>query len=258
MSRTPDIMRFFTVVIPAGLMWLVLLSGLPVMAEPEPAKEDADQEEVEESHSDRDLIKDVMNKIERLPNGDIRLGDITLNRDSKTLSFPGEMNLRRGPLEVLIATSRGRLHESLLKSDARPSHVQTLLYLLGLENGARMPDDETEQGSLVDINISWEEDGETRTRPIEEYIINSHEERTMKRHGWVFVGSSVKDGKLLADIEGNIALTWSVGSTVLDIPAEEGLDDSVFVADPDAGPPEEEEELTIIITPRKTGKDDLE
>ncbi|MFW6413859.1 MAG: YdjY domain-containing protein [Verrucomicrobiota bacterium] len=253
----------------------------PLTADETADKEDKDNElEVEQAESESKLMKSVIGKIKQLPGGDLKLGDIILHRDTKTISFPAEMNLRKGPLEVLIATSRGRLHESLLETDIRPLHLQTFLYLLGLDNGARMPsghdaeepegssphqdtsassreaDEEEGQGDLVDLDIRWEEDGKTRTRPIEEYIINTHEDRTMKRHGWVFVGSSVKDGKFLADIEGNIALTWSIGSTVLDIPAEEGIDDSVYAADPDAGAPEVGDEVTVIITPRKNEEKD--
>jgi len=188
--------------------------------------------------------------LERLPNGDVRLGQVLLHREAGEISLPVVINLDAGPLEVLIATPIGRLHESLLRTEARAFHLQTLLYLLGLKNGPRRPDAEGRQGDLVNLDIEWARaDGSRAREPIEAWIRDMKTGAAMKRIGWVFVGSKIRDGEFLADIEGNLGLTYSVGSTVLDIPDASGDDDTVYVVNDARKEPAKETAVRLIITP---------
>ena len=188
--------------------------------------------------------------LERLPNGDIRLGKITLHREAGELSFPAVLNLDAGVLEVLIATPIGRLHESLLRTEASAFHLQTLLYLIGLKNGPRLPDAEGRQGDRVNLDIEWQRaDGTAVREPIEQWIWNDKTSATMQRIGWVFVGSKMGDGKFLADVEGNLALTYSVGSTVLDLPDATGDDDTVYVVNTKKKEPAKDAAVRVIVKP---------
>ncbi len=192
--------------------------------------------------------------IERLPNGDIRLGKITLLKEQRALAFPAKINRTFGPLEVLIATPIGRLHESLLSSEASPFHLQTMLHLLGLKNGPRLPDDDGRQGDLVDIDLEWTRDDGTAVREsVEDWLINTKTEKPMKRIGWVFVGSRIDQGTFLAELDGNLVLVYSVGETVLDIPSKAGRDDTVFVVNEEKEGLNRGSAVRVVITPRKEG-----
>ncbi|MFO7821995.1 MAG: YdjY domain-containing protein [Lentisphaeria bacterium] len=194
-------------------------------------------------------------EIKRLPNGDIVLGKITLHREARELSFPAEVNQKGGGLEVVIAQPDGRLHESLLRADVSGFRLQTMLLLLGLNNGSRRPDEEVHQGDLVDLDIQWKnEAGEKVREPVENFIFNRTEGRIMKRIGWVFVGSEIRDEMFMADAEGNLVIIYSVGSTVLDIPGKAGLDDTMFVAYKEKKEPQVGAAVTVFITPRRQVK----
>ncbi|MFA4945692.1 MAG: YdjY domain-containing protein, partial [Lentisphaeria bacterium] len=177
---------------------------------------------------------------ERLPNGDIRLGGITLHRETREISFPANLQLAFGTLEVLIARRpEGRLHETLLATDARPIHLQTLLILLGLTNGSRLATGGSQpQGDLLDINVEWQKpDGTLVREPVENWVRDNRTNAPMKRLGWAFVGTTFTtyqdaDGTAVttpdADAEGNLVLTYSSGSTILDSPDPASDDDTLF------------------------------
>lgn len=155
-----------------------------------------------------------------LPDGNLQVGEITIRRAAGELSFPAAIVLETGALEVIISHSHGRLHETLLKTEVKALQLQTMLYLLGAENGLRLPTEDGKQGALVDIDLEWvDAEGKNQREPIENWIIDRRlKDTTMRRIGWVFVGSAIKEGKFLADVEGNVVINYSVGSTVLDSP----------------------------------------
>lgn len=218
--------------------------------EPDPPGRNAAQEPAAVAGAEAGKIEPV--EFERLPGGDVRVGDITLHRKSKELSFPARINQERGLLEVLIATPVGRLHESLIRTKASPFHLQTLLYLLGLKNGTRLPTEEGEQGDLVNIDLEWTRENDTTVRePVERWVLDSRTGKPMKRIGWVFVGSSISEGVFLASATGNIALLYSIGDSILDIPDPAGSDDTIFDANPEKRKPGKDAKVRVIISPRE-------
>ena len=160
---------------------------------------------------------------ELTPDNNIKIGDILIDRAKQELIFPGEVNMTKGGLEVLICTGAGRRHESLLVSNVPPMKLQLALILLGAENGARRPGGQIPQGSIIDIDVV-NQDG-IRV-PVEKWLCNADTKTEFSRRGWVFVGSSfTSDGKCLADAEGNLVNTWVSGNTILD--NSEALDENI-------------------------------
>ncbi len=203
---------------------------------------------------------------ERLANGDIRIGLVTLHRQARKLSFPGKIAHDAtqsstlelgGVLEVLIATDKGRLYESLLSSEAKPSHLQVMLILLGLNNGTRVPNAQGRQGDQVDIDVEWQrEDGTLIEEPVENFLFDARTKKHTVPVGWTFVGTTVQGGVVNADIEGNIALAWSVGSTILDTADPDGEKSGIFMLNPEHVKPQAGTPVRIILTPRaKPAKD---
>jgi len=189
----------------------------------------------------------------RYPNGDLELGCIRLHRKEMTLSFPAQVNMVEGELEVLIASPTGRLHESLFRTEAVPLHLQTMLLLLGLRNGPRLPDAKGRQGDLVDIDVEWtDHDGRVHRDPIEEWIMDRRRHGPMRRIGWVFTGSAIQNGRFLPNIEGNLVLLFSSGETVLDIPDPESIDDTLFTVNSKrARAAGDDAKVRIIVIPRR-------
>ncbi len=199
--------------------------------------------------------KGLASEFERLPSGEIRLGKITVHPQDKNVSFPAEMNLKRGVLEVLIATPEGRLHESLLCSEAEPLHLQTALYLIGLKNGPLVPDVEGRCGDVVDIVLEYEDENKQLKRaPVEDWISNVKTGAVMQRHGWLFIGSSVVEGRFQAEVGGNLALVYNIGDSILELASEAGDDDTNFVVNEKNEVLELNEQVRVILIPRGKNK----
>ncbi|MFA5203602.1 MAG: YdjY domain-containing protein [Lentisphaeria bacterium] len=172
--------------------------------------------------------------VEKLPNGDVRIGRVTVHPATREVSFPAVYNLKQGILEAVVATPEGRLHESLLRTEARPIQLQTALILLGLRNGARLPGGPVAQGDLVDMDLEWRRpDGTLARAPVEQWIYDNGARKSSPRFGWVFTGVTFTNGVANAEIEGNLVINYSVGDTVLDLPDAAGADDTRFVVDSD-------------------------
>ncbi len=162
-----------------------------------------------------------------LPDQNLKLGDITIHRREREISFPGNVNLVFGDLEVLIAMPHGRVHESLLSSTIDPLQLQLALLLLGAENGARTGGGQISQGTIVLIDVQPE--GGKRV-PVEDWLLNKRTKEGMEKNGWVFVGSSFMNNmNCLAKKEGNIVNILSFGNTILDNPAPTGDEDNLIV-----------------------------
>ena len=224
----------------------------------QPQQPDRSVESAEKPEKERlkkRYLEDADVEIERLESGKVKLGNIKIAPGKKRITFPAQINQVRGPIECLIVTEEGRVHESVLRTKIRPLHLQLALYLLGLDNGTRLPAEEHKgtQGDLVNLDILWQtEEGEPRSLPIERWVLDTRTEKRMECIGWVFVGSPVVEGTFLADRQGNVALVWSVGATVLDIPDPESDNDMVFEAKaPAKGPDEIGREIQVRVTPVK-------
>lgn len=195
------------------------------------------------------LFAELPAGVKKLPNGDLLVAGITVRRQGRELAFPGSFNLKAGALEVIIALPGGRVHEALLTTNIPAIQIQTMLYLLGAKNGARLPGQSIQQGTLTDIFIEWhDKDGVLSRKPVELWMTDRRTAKPAKPIGWTFVGSVVRDGTFLADAEGNVCLNYSVGSTVLDLPDPESLeDDTLHTVNLEMPQPDN---ITIVIKPR--------
>ena len=59
------------------------------------------------------------------------MGQVRLDKNQRTVRFPAAVNQTNGAIEYLIVTSSGKTHESLLRTDAEPYHIQLAFLLLG-------------------------------------------------------------------------------------------------------------------------------
>lgn len=190
--------------------------------------------------------------VETLPGGAVRVGQIQVDAETRSLSFPATMNLAEGVLEVIIATPRGRLHEALLRTEVSPMALQALLYAINLNNGPRLKDSTARRGDLVDMDLEFTAaDGRTVREPIEAWIRDTRTGKPKARSGWVFVGSTMRDGVFLAEEEGNICTNYSVGSTLFDNPDGDATDDTIHTVEKGHGGLAVGSAVKVIITPRE-------
>jgi len=237
-----------------------IIEGVTIVEPPAPKSAESEETPKAVPAKEEPLPAPKEADFERLANGDIRIGVVTLHRQARKLSFPGKIQLDAsmsaglelgGVLEVLIATDKGRLYESLLAAEAKPSHLQVMLILLGLNNGPRIPDAQGRQGDRVDIDVEWKrDDGTLIEEPIENFLFDTRSKKHATPVGWTFIGTTVQGGTVNADAEGNIALAWSVGGTILDTADPDGEKSGIFMLNPEHVKPKAGTPVRIIITPR--------
>ena len=226
------------------LLGVIALSHAQEEPRPEEGGKPAARERVDSDVRARTRVK-------RLPNGDMTIGKLHLHAATRQISFPATFQEGSTVLEAIIVTPTGRLHEALLKADISPLQLQFMLYLLNLNNGARLKTDAGKRGALVDIDVEWRNPaGQLVLEPVENWVQDDRTKKPMKRMGWVFTGSVVKNGRFLAAEEGNICINYSVGSTILDSPDPQSLDDTILFLNEDHKRPPPDTEVRVVLSPR--------
>ncbi len=193
--------------------------------------------------------------VKRLPDGNLELNGAIVRTAARELALPCRFVLKEGALEVILGKPDGRMHEALLCTEIAAVQVQTMLYLLGAENGFRLPGEKGRQGDLIDLFIEWKDaQGKLVREPVENWIVDTRTGKNLEPHGWVFVGSSVKNGAFQADAEGNVVINYSVGSTVLDSPDPGSDDDTIHIVDASKAQPPPETAIFLVMKPRNKAK----
>jgi hypothetical protein len=152
--------------------------------------------------------------------GLFEVGSVTLDQQHRTVSFPAVLNSSSGQMEYLLVTSYGKVHESILKTDASPYHIHIAMLLLGAKgqeadqasrNSLRPtlgpiknPSKEILPGDRVSISVSWKVRGAEIQHPVEELVLNQQTHSSPESESWVYNGSCVMDGRFLAQSEGSI------------------------------------------------------
>ena len=170
--------------------------------------------------------------IKRLPNGQIKVGNIKVDPKKKEITFLGYLSTYKPiDLEVLICTPYGRTHETVLIADILPVNLQLALLLLGKKNGARLKNNQVQQGDMLKIELTPLFGSKKRKFNINELIFNKKTEEIMKENKWVFVGTNFKNSIPLANQTGNIVNIWSFSNTILDNPSKTGNSDDFMRLD---------------------------
>ncbi len=157
--------------------------------------------------------------------GQYQIGDVRLDKNARTLTFPAVLNMNDGLIEYLIVAYTGKTHESLLKTETQPFHIQLGLLLLGAK-GAKFEPLTAEPaggpisasallkegtkpvpGDPVRIAIQWNFKEQKKGGPIEDYILNNSTKAPMTRGDFIFNGSRVWKGTFIAQREGSIVST---------------------------------------------------
>ena len=149
----------------------------------------------------------------------ITLGKITLDRKERRISFPAKVSYHADmPVEVILCREDSeRSYETLFVSEISPLHLQTVMYLAGYMNGMRKPGNkDIKQGSLVDISVQkMSPEGVVITKNITDFLTPDKGEDLDNIH-WVFVGSNVLKGELVAELSGESIISWCVSSVIIE------------------------------------------
>lgn len=179
------------------------------------------------------------NLIEKTGETTFRIGLVTCDRATKTITIPVQVKLREGPIEYALVTNKGKVHESLLVTDASPLHIQTAALLLGLSpqpgKGKPIP---------VVIEVEWSTNGPKRKLRLEELVALAKETpqaktgATLAPGPWNFQGSTMDSDGFAAERDGSIIALISDPSANIGNPRPGHEDDDLFTPHTASLPPQ--------------------
>lgn len=177
--------------------------------------------------------KDKTPQVEKITDSLYRVGKAIVDTRARTVTCTGEINMDAGSIEYLAVTPNGKTHESLLRIDIRPLHLQVALLLLGLEahNVLKVQGEKkTPEGDPTEILVRWKDrDGKTVEFRAEDLIQEMPKGRPMPRTQWVFTGSRILKEGFEADMSGSLVAVWHDPAALLDNPLPGGSNNAYVV-----------------------------
>ena len=153
--------------------------------------------------------------VEKVAPGIYRLGEISIDKRQKGISFPAKVNMDKGLLEYLLVRDGGKTHESLLRTAVAPIDLQVALLLVGLEGAdehqAAQGDPGKPGGERVEISLTYPDAaGKAISVGPQAWIARKTGEKLAQadKFSWVFTGSMIRDQRFLAQAEGSIIAVY--------------------------------------------------
>ena len=168
--------------------------------------------------------------IRRGADGKVRIGLVTVDEKTRTLSIPAEVNPNQNIVEYALVTKAGKAHESIFVTDAAPLHIHLAAILLNF-----ITSDPDGEPSDVIIEVEWNQNGTTCRVRLEKLVMLMNSENheptgeTLSEGTWIYIGSKVVDGTLLAPQNGSIITVIGDGSALLANPRPDYADDKIHM-----------------------------
>jgi hypothetical protein len=157
--------------------------------------------------------------------GIARLPHVDIDLKNKQVRVQCEALNPHMPLEFFCVVRGGQEHESVLRTDARPSTIHFGLLALGIQPGVPAHLDDLNKlwfpptGDPVKISCSYVLNGKTVFVPARRMMrsVKTHDE--MPPIDWVFDGSRMlPDGRYAADMAGYVVSIVNFDLTMIDVP----------------------------------------
>ncbi|NWK57155.1 hypothetical protein HW115_16150 [Verrucomicrobiaceae bacterium N1E253] len=249
-------MRFPTVYLFSAIL------SLPVMAEPPTA---ADQAAPADSGPET-AKKETKPMVKKISGDTYQIGKITFNKSTREIHLDTMTNIvdPGTPLEFLLCHSNGeKVHESLLVTEADPTHLNIALKLLNYKESQELfrqlkPDhtledhypvvaDTIRKAARFTVHLTWKAEGKEKTAPITQWLQHRITEKPMPATPWVYNGSYVWEGKFKAKLNGNILAIFPNESALANYPGADREDDTLWL--PAERLPREGSKVTVILKP---------
>ena len=155
--------------------------------------------------------------IKEVQPGIFEIGDVTVDKLHRTVSFPAKLNLASGPMEYFLVTSWGKIHESIFKTDTQPYRIHVGMLLLGahgagtnlLADGPPVsfishPANVQIPGDDVSVEVAWTNNGIAMQRRAGEMIFNRQTNSMIAADAWAYNGSQMFGDDFIAQADGSI------------------------------------------------------
>lgn len=155
-------------------------------------------------------------KAKDLGNGRYRIGSVTLDKAARTVAFPVKVNMVQGVVEYIVVHEKGKVHESVLTTAARPVDIHLACLLLGQNAfgpSVKWPKDHTAlpAGHSVKLELTWPTNGPDKHVPLASCLllaanatIPGEARRPYPAGPWLYNGSQTRRGVFAAETEGSV------------------------------------------------------
>lgn len=172
-------------------------------------------------------------QVERITENVYRVGAVIIDTQARTVTCKGVINMDQGAIEYLAVALGGKTHESLLRIDVRPLHLQVALLMLDLEPKNVLKyqgDPATPQGAPVEIRVRWrDQKGAEQEVRAEDLILEEPSNRVMPPNRWAFTGSRILKEGFEADLAKSLVAVYHDPAAILDNPLPGGVTNNYIV-----------------------------
>lgn len=203
--------------------------------------------------------------IREISPGVFQVGGVKLEKAVRRVVFPAKVNMTDGPLEYVLVTAQGKTHESVLKTDIEPHHLQVAMLLLGAKGSQAAPLTNAPAGGPIAqagqhnpplpgepvlIEVTWMQGGKPQRRRMEELVFNRRAKEPMSKGPFTFTGSRVWQGKFIAQTEGSLISLITDPDAVFNNPRpNRDADDTWVVRQQEVPPLDTLVEVSITLLP---------
>jgi hypothetical protein len=168
-------------------------------------------------------------------------GLVRLDKNSRTVTFPANLNLRDVTVEYAIVHKHGKTHESIFTTEARPRDIHMALLLLGVKaaitntfgaDGKAPP-----IGDKVFVQVSWTNQGARVERALEDLVLNRETKKTLGRGEWIYNGSNFSEGAFTAERDGSIISIHIDPDALINNPRPGRENDDLYLPNAEKLPP---------------------
>lgn len=164
-------------------------------------------------------------QIERLEGDRLKVGAVIIDRKTRRVEVPAEVNMTQGILEYYGVIENGKLHESVLKINATPSHIHLALILAGYEpTQYGKPDQEgnwtiNKAGTLLRLYMKWRPSELAREQwvPASAWLFDRSLQRPPPSMTYIFSGSLINEQGYAADLDKSVIGLISDPTVVLSL-----------------------------------------
>jgi hypothetical protein len=195
----------------------------------------------------------------------VQVGDVILNRKTREIRFPAQVNMAGDELlEFAIVQVRGKVHESLLSTAISPLHLNVAFKLLRYQPSPELYPEIKADGTLSEhppavpeeikaaarlaVDVEWSDDGKTRTASINDWIMDSATGKAMAPDPWVYGGPLMSDGRYVPSANSDILATFLGNTAIASFSGKDNDTDQVWLPFPKRVPPVGSA-VTVIIRP---------
>lgn len=197
-----------------------------------------------------------------------QIGKVKLDKDSREITFPAQTNITDpdSVIEYLLVHLNGeKVHESLLVTEADPTHINLALKLLSYKEsselfrmlkedgtpGEQYPivADDLKKAARFSIHITLKQGEQTKTTPLTHWLQHRITKKPMPNTPWVYNGSYIHNKKFKAKLTGSIFTIFPNEGAIANYPGKDREDDTIWFPAPRI--PAEGTALTVTLKPWK-------